>query len=59
MTIAEFITIDDSPKLCSELQATAPSGSFLCDRLEFIVPDEMFWFQRTHIFYLGGIHCPP
>ena len=59
MTIAEFITIDDSLKLCSELQATAPSGSFLCDRLEFIVPDEMFRFQRTHIFYLGGIHCPP
>ena len=52
MTIAEFITIDDSLKLCSELQATAPSGSFLCDRLEFIVPDESFRFQRARIFYL-------
>ena len=58
MTIAEFITIDDSLKLCSELQATAPRGSFLCDRLEFIVPDERFRLQRSRIFYLSGTSSP-
>ena len=39
MTIAEFISIEDGLKLCAELQDSAPSGSFLCDRLQFIVPD--------------------
>lgn len=58
MTIAEFITIDDSHKLCSALRPTAPSGSFLCDRLEFIVPDERFRFQRTRIFYLSDTSTP-
>jgi len=53
MTIAEFISIEDSLKLCAELQDSAPSGSFLCDRLEFIVPDQAFHFQRVHTFLLG------
>ena len=54
MTIAEFISIEDSVKLCAELQDSAPSGSFLCDRLEFIVPDEDFHFQRRGTFFLGA-----
>jgi hypothetical protein len=44
MTIAEFITIEESQSICEELQLTAPSGSFLCDRLSFIVPDDNFHF---------------
>jgi hypothetical protein len=54
MTIAEFISIEDGLKLCAELQDSAPSGSFLCDRLEFIVPDEDFHFQRHGTFFLGA-----
>ena len=55
MTIAEFIPIEDGLKLCSELQDSAPSGSFLCGRLTFIVPDEDFHFQRQLTFPLGGV----
>jgi hypothetical protein len=53
MTIAEFISIEESLRLCSELQDSAPSGSFLCDRLTFIVPDPEFHFQRVDTYYLG------
>ncbi len=53
MTIAEFISIEESLKLCADLQGSAPSGSFLCDRLEFIVPDQEFRFQRRGTFLLG------
>ena len=54
MTIAEFISIEDGLEICARLQSSAPSGSFLCDRLEFIVPDEGFRFQRSDTFLLGG-----
>ena len=53
MTIAEFISIEDSLKLCDEIQDSAPSGSFLCESLELIVPDESFHFRRTNTFILG------
>ena len=52
MTIAEFRSIEDSLQLCAELQDSAPSGSFLCDRLEFIVPDQDFHFQKVSTFFL-------
>jgi 2'-5' RNA ligase len=54
MTIAEFISTEDGLKLCAELKDSAPRGSFLCDRLEFIVPDEEFHFQRKLTFFLGA-----
>jgi hypothetical protein len=54
MTIAEFISIEESLRLCEQLQDSAPSGSFLCDRLEFVVPDENFQFQRVDTFLLGA-----
>lgn len=54
MTIAEFISIEDSRRLCDRLQATVPGGSFLCDRLEYIVPDGRFHFERAGTFHLGG-----
>jgi 2'-5' RNA ligase len=53
MTIAEFLSIEESAKLCAQLKDTAPRGSFLCDRLEFIVPDQDFHFQRAGGFFLG------
>lgn len=55
MTIAEFISIEDGLKLCANLQASAPRGSFLCDRLEFIIPDQDFHFQRVRTFLLRNI----
>jgi len=53
MTIAEFISIEDGLKLCAQLQDSAPHGSFVCDRLEFIIPDDNFHFQNKLTFFLG------
>ncbi len=36
--------------------ATAPTGSFTCDRLSFVVPDEWFCFQEVGTFLLGNSH---
>lgn len=53
MTIAEFISIEESLQLCARLQDTAPVGSFLCDRLTYMVPDEDFRFTGRLTFLLG------
>jgi hypothetical protein len=53
MTIAEFVTIEDSLKICADLMDTAPRGSFWCDRLEYVVPDATFCFRRRGTFLLG------
>ena len=53
MTVAEFISIEESLQLCARLQDTAPVGSFLCDRLVYMVPDGSFRFQRRLTFPLG------
>ena len=53
MTIAEFLTIEDSLSICADLRETAPRGSFWCDRLEHVVPDSTFRFQRRGTFLLG------
>lgn len=53
MTIAEFLTIEDSLRICAELGDTASRGSFWCGRLEYVVPDATFRFQRRGTFFLG------
>ena len=53
MTIAEFISIEDGLKLRDQLMDSVPRGSFVCDRLEFIVPDDDFHFQKKQTFYFG------
>ena len=53
MTIAEFLSIDDGLRLCDQLQATAPGGSFVCEKLSFLVPDEQFVFRLVDEFALG------
>ena len=53
MTIAEFISIEESIRICRELQNTAPQGTFTCDSVEFIVPDESFHFQKVKTFKFG------
>jgi len=53
MTIAEFLTIEESLTLCADLIGTAPRGSFWCDRLEHVVPDATFRFEWRGTFLLG------
>jgi hypothetical protein len=53
MTIAEFVSIEESWRIMEEIKGTAPSGSFLCDRLEFIVPDINMHFRRIKSYMLG------
>jgi len=57
MTIAEFVTIEESWRIVEEIRDIAPSGSFLCDRLEFIVPDSRFQFHRVKTYYTDGSPC--
>jgi len=59
MTIAEFISIEDGLKLCDQLKDTAPRGSFECDRLEFIVPDNNFHFQKKITFFFNDPQVIP
>lgn len=54
MTIAEFVTIDESWRIWDELKDIAPSGSFLCSQLEFIVPDINMQFQKVKTYALGA-----
>ena len=42
MTVAEFVTIDESLKIARNLANTPLSGSCWCDRLGYIVPDQTF-----------------
>lgn len=56
LTIAEFLTIEESLRVCVELARTAKPvlrGSFRCDRLDYLVPDVNFRFQRRGTFFLG------
>jgi hypothetical protein len=54
MTIAEFVTIDESFRIVQEIKDMAPSGSFLCDHLTFIVPDIAMRFHVVKTYTLGG-----
>lgn len=53
MTIAEFVSIEESWKILGEIIDSAPSGSFLCDRLALIIPDEKFRFRQFKTYPLG------
>lgn len=53
MTLAEFVSIEESWRIMDEIKDTAPSGSFLCDRLQFIVPDINMHFRRVKTYTLG------
>ncbi len=53
MTLAEFVTIEESWRIMDEIKDTAPRGSFLCDRLEYIVPDIIMHFHRVKSYAMG------
>lgn len=46
MTIAEFISMERTEELISELQGLTPEGDFLCDSISYAVPDGSFHFTE-------------
>ena len=54
MTIAEFITADQTESLMRELSPVAPSGRFLCREVTYAVPDESFRFEERGRLELGA-----
>ncbi len=53
MTIAEFLTPEDSKLLCRTLHNKVPKGSFVCKELVYLVPDDQFRFCPVLTFALG------
>ena len=54
MTVAEFVTVDESLAIVADVAKTRLSGSFWCDRLEHMVPDQAFRFHQRGTFLLGA-----
>jgi len=54
MTIAEFITLERSAELTSELRNLDLAGEFLCSHLSHAVPDESFRFTERRKLQLRG-----
>jgi hypothetical protein len=46
LTIAEFITREQTLSLMDELQTIAPVGSFICESVVYAVPDSDFHFSE-------------
>ena len=55
MTVAEFITLDETRELVAQLGDTVPGGTFLCDRVTYAVPDASFHFEPVLEIPLGLI----
>ena len=53
MTVAEFISLEATHDLLAELRNTVPVGSFLCDRVDYAVPDASFHFELVLTLPLG------
>lgn len=53
MTIAEFITVDQTNMLMEQLGDSVPQGSFICDGVSYAVPDERFRFTERVKFKLA------
>jgi 2'-5' RNA ligase len=54
MTIAEFITLERSAELMSELLDLDLEGELLCSHLSHAVPDESFRFTERRKLHLRG-----
>jgi len=54
MTIVEFITLEETDKLLLELGGNVPEGAFLCDTIEYAIPNERFYFERALTISLGS-----
>lgn len=53
ITVAEFITLERTDELLLELNGAVPEGAFLCDAIEYAVPNESFYFERILTLPLG------
>lgn len=53
MTIAEFLTVDESNRLAARLAGNVPEGTWTCDAIVHAVPDSNFHFKRTLSFRFG------
>lgn len=54
MTIAEFVTVEESQMIVGNLARTPLRGTFRCDRLAYVVPDATFRFHHCSTFVLGS-----
>jgi 2'-5' RNA ligase len=54
MTIAEFITVDETEGLMAELRDIAPQGSFMCRYVSYAVPDGGFHLTERGRLGLRG-----
>jgi len=55
MTVAEFISLEETHELLTKLGSTVPSGSFFCDRVVYAVPDASFHFAPVLEITLSSI----
>ena len=55
MTIAEFITEEQTNELMVELRDVAPTGQFVCDHVSLAVPDEGFRFEERRKLWLASL----
>ena len=53
MTIAEFVSIEESAGIRAAVEQEVGGGAFVCQQLDFIVPDEGFCFRKVMRFRLG------
>ncbi len=54
MTIAEMISAEQTIEIMSALQGDAPQGSFLCQKVSHVVPDDRFRFAERTRLTLGA-----
>ncbi len=53
ITVAEFITVERTDALLQELRGNVPEGTFLCDAVEYAVPNHEFYFERVLTLPIG------
>jgi hypothetical protein len=53
MTIAEFITMEQSADLAAQLDGQAREASWECDQVEYAVPDDRMRLRRVMVVPLG------
>jgi 2'-5' RNA ligase len=53
MTIAEFVTVEQTIALTDELAGAVPPGAFVCEYVSYVVPDESFAFSERGRLWLG------
>jgi 2'-5' RNA ligase len=55
MTIAEFVSVDATKELVRQIgEDRALAGSFVCDHLSYLVPDESFHLIERRVLKLGS-----